>query len=125
MAIKDNRPIFIQLADRLMDDIIAGRYRPDERIPSVRDFAAVSEVNANTVVRAYEHLEKSEIIYNKRGLGYFVSPEASTKIVAMRREEFFATEMTYFFNRLKTMEMSPDELAARYRKYLDSDNPTH
>jgi hypothetical protein len=42
----------------------------------------------------------------------------------MRREEFFATEMTYFFNRLKTMDMSPDELAARYRKYLDSDNPT-
>jgi DNA-binding transcriptional regulator YhcF (GntR family) len=118
MGLKDNRPIFIQLADRLMDDIIAGRYCPDERIPSVRDFAAVSEVNANTVVRAYEHLEKSEIIYNKRGLGYFVSQDASVRIVAARREEFFATEMTYFFNRLKTMDMSPEELLERYRRYL-------
>jgi DNA-binding transcriptional regulator YhcF (GntR family) len=104
-----------------MDDIVAGRYRPDERIPSVRDFAAVSEVNANTVVRAYEHLEKSEIIYNKRGLGYFVASDAVEKVVAARREEFFATEMTYFFNRLKTMDMSADELASRYRKYLDSE----
>jgi DNA-binding transcriptional regulator YhcF (GntR family) len=118
MGLKDNRPIYLQIADRLMDDIIAERYLPDERVPSVRDCAANAEVNANTAVRAYEHLESTGIIYNKRGLGYFVDPDAAKKIIEMRRQEFFSTEMTYFFNRLRSMGMSPDDLAQHYASFL-------
>jgi DNA-binding transcriptional regulator YhcF (GntR family) len=118
MGLKDNRPIYLQIADRLMDDIIAERYLPDERVPSVRDCAANAEVNANTAVRAYEHLESAGIIYNKRGLGYFVDPDAAKKIIVMRRQEFFSTEMTYFFSRLRTMGMSPDDLAQHYASFL-------
>jgi DNA-binding transcriptional regulator YhcF (GntR family) len=101
-----------------MDDILAEHFLPDERVPSVRDCAARSEVNANTAVRAYEHLENAGIIYNKRGLGYFVAADAAKKIVDMRRQEFFSTEMTYFFSRLRSMGMSPDDLARHYANYL-------
>ena len=45
----------------------------EERILSVREYAATVEVNANTVVRTYDYLQGQEIIYNKRGIGYFVS----------------------------------------------------
>jgi DNA-binding transcriptional regulator YhcF (GntR family) len=118
MGIKDNRPIYLQIADWLMEEILVEHYKPDERVPSVRDSAAQSQVNANTAVRAYEHLENAGIIYNKRGLGYFVAPDAAKKIVEMRRQEFFSTEMSYFFSRLRSMGMTPDELLAHYTDFL-------
>lgn len=118
MGIKDNRPIYQQMADWIMDEILAGHYSPDERIPSVRDSAARAQINANTVIRAYEYLENAGIIYNRRGLGYFVSPEATQRIIESRRQEFFSTEMTYFFSRIRSMGMTPDELTTYYTDYL-------
>lgn len=118
MGIKENRPIYQQLADWLMDEILAEHYLPDERVPSVRESAARAQVNANTAVRAYEHLESAGIIYNRRGLGYFVAPDAAKLIVEARRKEFFSTEMTYFFSRLRSMGMTPEELLAHYTDYL-------
>ena len=50
-------------------------YPEEGRVPSVREYAAMVEVNANTVVRSYDYLQGQEIIYNKRGIGYFVSRE--------------------------------------------------
>jgi DNA-binding transcriptional regulator YhcF (GntR family) len=118
MGIKDNRPIYLQIADWLMDEILAEHYRPDERVPSVRECAARSEINANTAVRAYEHLENAGIIYNRRGLGYFVAQDAVSKIVNARRKEFFDNEMTYFFSRLKSMGMTVEELSQHFSNYL-------
>jgi DNA-binding transcriptional regulator YhcF (GntR family) len=118
MGIKDNRPIYLQLADWLMDEILLEHYLPDERVPSVRDSASRLQVNANTAVRAYEHLETAGVIYNRRGLGYFVSPNAAKIIVDARRKEFFSTEMSYFFGRLKSMGMTPEELSAHYTDFL-------
>jgi DNA-binding transcriptional regulator YhcF (GntR family) len=120
MGIKENRPIYLQLADWLMDEILAEHYRSDERVPSVRESAARAQVNANTAVRAYEHLESAGIIYNRRGLGYFVAADAKKIIIATRRNEFFSNEMTYFFSRLRSMGMTPDELLNHYTAYLNS-----
>ena len=76
------------MADRLCDEIIAGLYKADDRIPSVREYAVTLEVNTNTAVKAYELLAREEIIYNKRGLGYFVSPDAQKQILTQRKKEF-------------------------------------
>ena len=82
MNFKDNKAIYLQIADRIGDQILAGILTPDGKVPSVRELAAEIEVNANTVARTYDHLQHSGIIYTKRGLGYFVSPDAQEKIVA-------------------------------------------
>lgn len=119
MAINNNAPIYLQIADALMDDILAGRYRADSRMPSVREHAASCQVNANTVLRAFEQLERNAIIYNKRGLGYFVSPEAPAIIKELRRRDFYSGEL-YFFGRLQQLEVSPESLADEYRNYLNS-----
>ena len=55
----------------ICDEILQGQYTEEERILSVREYAATVEVNANTVVRTYDYLQGQEIIYNKRGIGYF------------------------------------------------------
>ncbi|MDE5744181.1 MAG: GntR family transcriptional regulator, partial [Paramuribaculum sp.] len=64
MIFNDNKAIYLQLAERLMDSIIAGKYAPGSRIPSVREYAAEVEVNPNTVVRSYEYLEQKGVVYN-------------------------------------------------------------
>ena len=115
----NSKPIYLQIADGLMDDIQAGRYPADDRIPSVRDVAAGAQVNVNTAMRTFEYLEREGIIYNKRGIGYFVSPEAPDKIRRQLAEKFYAEEMGYFFARLKQIGMDPVELLQRYETYLN------
>lgn len=114
----NNKPIYLQIADGLMDDIRAGRYAADARIPSVRDVAANSQVNVNTAMRTFEHLEREGIIYNKRGIGYFVSSDAPEKIRTQLKENFFNNEMCYFFSRLVQLDMTPSELSRHYESYL-------
>lgn len=117
-----NKPIYLQIAEGLEDDVQAGRYPSDSRLPSVRDTAATSQVNVNTAMRAYEHLEREGIIYNRRGIGYFVCADAKERILTARKEQFFAGEMRYFFARLSQIGISTDELSRLYSSYLENDN---
>ena len=118
MIFSENKPIYLQITDRIMDDILSGHYPPDGRLPSVRDYAAKMEVNANTVMRSYDWLQQQAVIFNRRGIGYFVLPEAHKRIVEMRRNIFFRDEASYFFNRLKSFGLTPDDVARLYSEYL-------
>ena len=85
MQFKENQTIYLQIAERISDEILLGHYAIGSRIPSVREYAALVEVNANTVMRSYEFLQTQGIIFNKRGIGFFVSPDAKIKIKSYRR----------------------------------------
>ena len=52
MNFSNDKAIYVQIAERLSDEILAGKYKEDERIPSVREYAVLLEVNANTAVKA-------------------------------------------------------------------------
>ena len=119
MNFKDNKAIYLQIADRIGDQILSGILTPDGKVPSVRELAAEIEVNANTVARTYEHLQQRGIIYTKRGLGYFVCPEAKENIVASRREQLMQGEMDYFLGQLKAVGITPAELQQLYSEYLN------
>lgn len=115
------KAIFLQIADRVMDAAVAGTYRPGERIPSVRELAATLEVNANTVMRSYEWLERHGLIYNRRGIGFFMADDAKKRILDLRRSEFLNEEAPRLFSRLSALGISPDELADLYRAYDNKD----
>ena len=119
MNFKDNKAIYLQIADRIGDQILAGTLTPDGKVPSVRELAAEIEVNANTVARTYDHLQQRGIIYTKRGLGYFVCSEARENIVAARRDQLMQGEMDYFLGQLKAVGITPDELRQLYSDYLN------
>ena len=119
MNFKDNKAIYLQIADRIGDDVLSGKLAVEAKIPSVREMAAQIEVNANTVARTYEYLQQSGIIYTKRGLGYYVSPDARDTIVRMRREQLMQGEMDYFLGQLKAVGITPTELAQFYQEFLD------
>ncbi len=110
MRFKDNKAIYLQIADLICDDILQGKLLEDERIPSVREYAATVEVNANTCARAYDWLQNKEIIYTKRGLGYFVSVGAKTAILLMKREEFMNETLPDVARQMANLNISMDEL---------------
>ncbi len=118
MVFRDNLSIYQQIAERICDEILDNKFPPGERIPSIREYAALVEVNANTVVRSYEWLQQQEIIFNKRGIGYYVSPEGKYRIKEMRRKRFFCDELPVFFNRLSTLGISMAEIDKHYADYL-------
>ncbi|WP_308762719.1 GntR family transcriptional regulator [uncultured Bacteroides sp.] len=119
MTFKENKPIYLQIADRIMDEILQHVYEEEGRILSVREYAGVVEVNANTVVRTYDYLQNQGIIYNKRGLGYFVSPGAAQKIVALRKETFLQQVLPDVFKEMYLLHIPMETLAEMYEAYQE------
>ena len=124
MSFNSDKAIYLQMADRLCDEIIAGTYQADDRIPSVREYAVMLEVNTNTAVKAYEQLAREEIIYNKRGLGYFVAAGARQQIVSGRRREFLQETLPEVFRQMRLLDIGMDELLAEWRKTVPDAHPT-
>lgn len=114
-----SKPIFLQIADRISDDVLSGAFPPGVRIPSVREFAADMQVNANTVMRAYDLLSGSGIIVNKRGVGYFIPAEGPERALQYSREAFMRDEMPYFMTRLSKIGVTPEELANIYVEFIN------
>ncbi|NDV58930.1 GntR family transcriptional regulator [Bacteroides sp. 519] len=122
MDFKENKAIYLQIADRICDEILIDQYKEEERIPSVREYAGIVEVNANTTMRSYDYLQSQNIIFNKRGIGYFVSPGAKELILSLRRETFLKDEVEYFFKQLHTLNISIEDLSKMYQDYLKNLN---
>lgn len=105
MEFDNNKPIYLQIYDAICDRVLSGELCPDSRIPSVREYGAMVGVNPNTVQRTYEKLSSSGIIYNKRGLGYFVSAQAKDIIVEIARKEFIDNELPSILRKMKLLNI--------------------
>ncbi len=116
MTFSNDKAIYIQMADRLCDEILSGRYKDDDRIPSVREYAVLLEVNTNTAVKAYEQLAREEIIYNKRGLGYFVTPGAKKQILKARKQEFMKEKLPELFRQMRLLDISITDITTVWEK---------
>ena len=115
MSFTNDKPIYLQLADRLCDEILAGTYKDDDRIPSVREYAVMLEVNTNTAVKAYDELARANIIYNKRGLGYFVTPGARQQIMQERRRLFMEQQLPALFRQMHLLGIDIQEVVEAWR----------
>ena len=110
MHFKDNKAIYLQIADFICEDILQGKLLEDEKIPSVREYAAVVEVNANTCARAYDWLQGQGVIYTKRGPGYFVCSGAKIAIQDMKRQEFLTEILPDVVRQMNNLNISIEEL---------------
>lgn len=116
MTFNNDKAIYLQMADRLCDEIITGAYGNDDRIPSVREYAVMLEVNTNTAVKAYESLARDGIIYNRRGLGYFVAAGAKEHIIETRRKEFIQKTLPELFRQMRLLGITPDDVMESWNK---------
>ncbi len=122
MIFKDSKAIYLQIADKICDDVMTERLTAGSRIPSVREYAASVEVNANTVMRTYDHLAQQGVLFNKRGIGFFISDDARDRIVETRRRSFLNDEINYFFKQLNLLDISADELVRMYADYCKNND---
>lgn len=117
MEFSENKPIYQQISDYFCNQILRKEWQAGDRIPSVRDIAVTLEVNPNTAIRAYHTLQKEDILFNRRGVGYFVADDAYDKVVEFKREEFIKDKLPGLFKDMKQLGFSCGELEKLYEKH--------
>lgn len=110
----------MQIADYILDNILAKKLTQGDKIQSVREMAADVQVNPNTVMRTFSYLQEEGIIFNKRGIGYFIADDAYEKTHKLKKDEFVRKYLPEVFRQMNLLNMSLDDL----KKAFDNENPT-
>jgi DNA-binding transcriptional regulator YhcF (GntR family) len=87
-AVDESRPIFVQIAEQIENDIIAGALPEETQVPSTNEFAAFHRINPATAGKGVNLLVDEGILYKKRGIGMFVAEGARDRLVGKRRDQF-------------------------------------
>lgn len=117
MEFKDNQAIYLQIANRFFENILKREWEAGDKIPSIRDMAVEFEVNPNTTMRTFNYLQDKGIIYNKRGIGYFLADDGLEKTIALKKEQFVEEELPVFLRTMKLLGLSLEDLKAYAAKY--------
>jgi GntR family transcriptional regulator len=112
--------IYLQIADYVCEKVLLKEWVGEDKIPSVRELAVQLEVNPNTVARTYEFLKQQDIIYDKRGIGYFISANGPKNAMAYRKHEFTEKEMPAVFRIMHMLGIEMDDLKTRFEKFKRS-----
>ena len=118
MEFRDNKAIYLQIAEYVCEHILLEKWKVDEKVPSVRELAVELEVNPNTVMRTYDLLQNKNIINNKRGVGFFVSDQAVANVKDYRRTQFMDEELPVVFRNVYLLNIGFDELENRYTTFV-------
>lgn len=114
MDFDNSKPIYLQLVDFFYENILLRKWQEGSRIPSVRELAVMVEVNPNTAIRAFNHLQELEVIFNKRGIGYFVATDGYTKVLDIKRNEFKDVVLPDVFKQMRLLEVKFEEVKNLY-----------
>ena len=113
----NGQAIYLQIVDYVCEKVLLQVWKPEDKIPSVRELAMQLEVNPNTVARTYEFLKQQEIIYDKRGIGYFISSDGVKNTKLYRKQEFTENEMPAVFRTMYILGIELDDLKPRFEKF--------
>jgi len=118
MDFNNNKAIYLQIAEYVCEHILLGKWKLNDKIPSVRELAVEMEVNPNTVMRTYELLQKQDIINNKRGIGFFLADDAIANVNLYRKTTFIEDELPQLFRNIYLLDINFDELKDRYQTFI-------
>jgi DNA-binding transcriptional regulator YhcF (GntR family) len=117
MEFRDNKAIYLQIAEFICERILLKQWAVGDKIPSVRELAVQLEVNPNTVARTVEFLQQKDIIFTKRGMGYFVSDEAVEKVMVFKKDDFLQNDLPLFFKNIQLLGIDFEELRGRFEEF--------
>ena len=117
MEFTETQAIYQQVADHVCEMILRAGWPEEGRIPSVRELAMGLQVNPNTVNKGYAYLQDRGIIYNQRGIGYFVSEGAANLTRDLKRADFVAVELPRVFKTMTLIGMDLSELAEQWDQF--------
>ncbi len=119
MITSNEKTIFGKVAYLICEEILKGNYQAEDRIPGVRELAVTYEINYNTVLRAMEVLQREEIVYQKRGIGYFVCSDAKKKLLKGQKEEFIKQQLPELFRQAQMLGISIDDIIKEWDKWIN------
>jgi GntR family transcriptional regulator len=114
MEFKERQAIYLQIGEHICENVLRKLWKEGEKIPSVREMAVSIEVNPNTVMRTYSYLQDRGIIFNKRGIGYFITDGAHEKTQELKKRNFIKREMPNFFNTMDMLNITFNDLKKLY-----------
>ncbi|GAA3598567.1 GntR family transcriptional regulator [Klugiella xanthotipulae] len=112
----ESRPIFVQIAEQIKNDILAGRMAEESQVPSTNEFAAFYRINPATALKGVGRLVEEGILYKKRGIGMFVAPGARQRLITQRREQFQAEYLRPLLAEASKLGISSQQLAEMIAK---------
>lgn len=103
----NDRPIYLQLMERIQHDIISGVYRPRDKLPSVRDLALDAAVNPNTMQKALSELERSGLVYSQRTSGRFITDDES--LLLRMKKDLAEDHIRQFLDQMNNLGFNSEE----------------
>ncbi len=103
----NDRPIYLQLMERIQHDIISGVYQPGDKLPSVRDLAVEAAVNPNTMQKALSELERCGLVYSQRTSGRFITDDK--EMIKEMRNELAQEHIRDFFGQMRKLGYSDED----------------
>ncbi len=120
MIFNNDKAIYLQIADYFFEQILNKKFVSENRVLSVRELAIQLEVNPNTVMRTYQYLQDMDIIYNKRGIGYFVAQDAYAVVQEKQKKDFLEKEAPKFFKTMDLLGITLQELSDMKNKWQEA-----
>jgi DNA-binding transcriptional regulator YhcF (GntR family) len=120
--LNSERPVYIQLVEKLQAGIISGYYKPGDKLPSVRDLAAEAFVNPNTMQKALSDLERTGLIYTNRTAGRFITSDEN--MIKKLKEESAAALVQEFLEKMRQHGYEPEETLSLITKIVKNDRNT-
>jgi len=117
MEFRTDQAIYLQISDYICEMILTGKWESGAKIPSIRELAIDIEVNPNTILRTYAYLQQREIIFNRRGIGYFVADGAFKNTRRLKQDDFISNDLPRLFKTMAVLTISIEELEKLYRQY--------
>jgi GntR family transcriptional regulator len=112
----NNIPIYLQVIERIKQDIVSGKLKPGDKMPSSREYSNELGINFNTVARVYKELEMEEIVFTKRGLGTFITE--SDKQIESLRYTMAKNQITTFIEGMKQLGYTKEDMI----RFIEKEN---
>lgn len=116
----DDRPIYLQLMERIQHDIISGVYKPGDKIPSVRDLALDAAVNPNTMQKALSELERAGLVYSQRTSGRFITEDK--QMIKKMKMDLASDHIRHFFEQIRHLGFTDSETLEMIEETIKGEN---
>ncbi len=120
-TLDSDRPIFLQIVERIQMDIISGRYHAGDKLPTVRDLASEAAVNPNTMQKAFAELERMGLVYSQRTSGRFITEDLS--LIEELKKDFARAKIEEFLASMRQIHFDDEEILSLIRQKMKGDQP--
>ncbi len=117
---QNNKPIFIQVREKIEDDIVNKALKEGDQAPSTTQLVNFYKINHATVSKGINQLVEDGILFKKRGIGMFVAAGAREKLVSNRKEAFVHDHVLGLVEEAKKLGISENEIIQLIKKAMGS-----